>query len=73
MVLNITFNVLSPDDWVFVVRLKELRYIVSPCFNHLKPLLAEGNWQVPLDCGNGGSGKVVLKDTKCRDSLLAQY
>ena len=34
MVLNVSFNVLPPDDWVIVVRPKELFHVFSPGICH---------------------------------------
>ena len=69
MVLDITFNVLTPDDQVVIIWPKELGNVFRPCINSSEPLLSEDVRQVSMDSNNGGGGNVVTKDPNRRDSL----
>ena len=69
MVLNVAFDILTPDDRVIVIRFEELRNVFGPRLDGLKPILAEDTGQVSLDSNDSGGGKVVTKNPKRRDSL----
>jgi hypothetical protein len=71
MVLDITFDVLTPDDRVVIIWPKELGNVFRPCINSSEPLLSEDVGQVSMDSNNGGSGNVVTKDPDRRDSLCS--
>jgi len=69
MVLNVALDVLTPDDRVIIIRVKELHDIFSPSFNGVKPFLAKDIGQVSLDRDNCGSGDVVTENPKRGDGL----
>jgi len=70
VVLNVTLNILPPDDRVIIIRFEELCNVFGPCLNGLKPFLAEGTGQVSLDGNDGGGGKVVTENPERRDGLV---
>jgi hypothetical protein len=64
MVLDIAFNILTPDDRVVVIWSKELGNVFCPHINGLKPFLSEDVGQVSMNCNDSGSGDVVTEDPK---------
>ena len=64
MVLNVAFDVLSPNDRVIIIRFKEFRNKFGPRFYGVKPFLAKNTGQVPLDGNNGSGGEVVTENTE---------
>jgi len=69
VVLDISLSILTPDDWVVAFRFEELYDMLSPCFNRVKPFLAEHTHHVSLDSNDGSRSKVVSKNAKCCDRL----
>lgn len=67
VVLNVTFNILSPNNGVVVFRFKKLINVLGPRFNSLDPF--KDDRHIFLDGKNSNSSKVVAKDTKRRDCL----
>ena len=64
MILNVTLNILPPDDRMIVVRFEESHDVFRPCFDGIEPFLAEKISQVLLDSGDGGRSETVPEDPK---------
>ena len=64
MILDITLNILSPDDRVISVRSEELHNVSGPRFDGIEPFLAKYIRCVALDGNDGGRGEMVTEDSK---------
>ena len=62
MILNVTLDILPPDDRMVGVGFEELRDVFRPCFDGIEPFLAEKISQVSLDSGDGGRSETVPED-----------
>jgi hypothetical protein len=64
MILDVTLDILSPNDRMIVLRLEKFSDVFGPRFKSVKSFLAEYTGQVLLDGSNGGRGEVVTKDSE---------
>src|ERR1700759_3856110 len=46
---DVAFNILTPDDWMILVRFEELCDVLGPRVNGIKPLLVEYVGEVTLN------------------------
>lgn len=64
MVLNVSFDIFSPDDWMVVVGLEEFVHIVCPRINIPETLPTENLRQKFLDSDYSGGTNVITEDAK---------
>jgi hypothetical protein len=65
VVLDITFGVLPPYDWMVMLRFEEVSNVFGPSLNGIELLLAEYSDKVSLNGGDSGRSKVVSEDPEC--------
>ena len=64
VVLDISLNIFSPNDWVVIIRFEELCNVTCPRFDSVKSLAAEDVGHVAMDGNNGSSSKVIAEDSE---------
>ena len=64
VILDISLDIFSPNDWVVVIRFEELCDISCPRLNSVKSLAAEDTRHVPMDGSDGSDSKVIAEDSK---------
>ena len=69
VILNIAFGVLAPEYWMIIGRPEELCNISRPCFNGVKPFIAEHMREVSLNGKDGSRSNMVTEDPERCDGL----
>ena len=62
MVLDISLNILPPNDRVIIVQFEESRNISGPRFNSFESLAAEDVGHLSMNGSDGGSSEVIMED-----------
>lgn len=65
VVRNVTFKIISPDDWVVIITSFEEPYnVLGSCLNRLEPFTTKDACQMLLDSSDSIGSNVVTEDTE---------